>query len=94
MSKYTRYTFTKKLYPDYLILIYKNGLYTTYNNDLKILKYLGIDFILKSNINYIILDNLDININSFLNNQYFYYLKIILVKYVLDFIRYKDESKY
>lgn len=82
------------MYSNYIVLIYKNGFYISYDYDLAILKYFGIDFILNNNINYIILDNLDLQINQFLDNQYFYYFKIILIKKFLDFIIKKDASKY
>ena len=52
-----RYEVIKKLYPNYLILLIKNNKYYTFDEDKLIFNYLKRKF---NNINYIILDNLDI----------------------------------
>lgn len=72
-----RYIILKKLYPNYLVLIktknktklfkYK---YETLGIDKKIFKYLKGKY-LNQNVNYIILENLEIiEIKTFVNNQY------------------------
>lgn len=52
-----RYEVIKKLYPNYLILLIKNNKYYTFDEDKLIFNYLKRKL---NNINYIILDNLDI----------------------------------
>ena len=52
-----RYEVIKKLYPNYLILLIKNNKYYTFDEDKIIFNYLKRKL---NNINYIILDNLDI----------------------------------
>ena len=66
----TRYLFLKKLYPNYVVIILKKGKYITLDIDNKIVKL--IDYKLdKYNINYLILDNLDIiKIIKYTNNKY------------------------
>jgi len=83
MSKYSRYLFTKRMYPDYLVFILSKNKLITYNYDLEIVEYLGIDNVFKKNINYLILDNLELDKYEFNNNYYFYYFKIILLKKVI-----------
>jgi hypothetical protein len=58
-----RYEIIKSLYPNYLILIKKKNKYFTFNIDKNILKYINYKKnkdLEKKNINYLILDNLDI----------------------------------
>ena len=52
-----RYEVIKKLYQNYLILLIKNNKYYTFDEDKIIFNYLKRKL---NNINYIILDNLDI----------------------------------
>ncbi len=81
MSKYNRYKFSKELYNDYLVLIkYKNNL-VTYNYDLEIYKLFKLD-----NINYLVIDGLDIKLYNNIDNKYNYYYKIIILKEVIDYI--------
>ena len=35
MSAYNRYSFTKNVYPNYIVLLYKKGKYYTYGKDRK-----------------------------------------------------------
>lgn len=66
----TRYLFLKRLYPNYVIIILKKDEYITFDIDNKIVKL--IDYKLdKYNINYLILDNLEIiKIIKYTNNKY------------------------
>ena len=83
MSKYKRYLFTKRLYPNYLVFILSKNKLITYSYDLEISLYLGFNNVFNKNINYIILDNLDLRKYEFNNNNYFYYFKIILIKKII-----------
>ena len=73
-----RYNVLKHIYPNYLILLIKNNKYYTFDEDKLIFNYLKRKL---NNINYIILDNLDIIVkkeyenNKYLNN----YFKINLI---------------
>ena len=73
-----RYKVLKKIYPYYLILIIKNNKYYTFDEDKLIFNYLKRKL---NNINYIILDNLDIIVKKeYENNNYLnYYFKINLI---------------
>ena len=83
MSKINRYNFIKKMYPDYLILLVNKSSYTSFNLDKLIYSYY-LDKVFKLNINYIILDGLDIIKKvEFSNNKYYYYSKLILIKEVI-----------
>lgn len=75
MSKINRYNFTKKYYPNYvIILLIKRKLYIFKNNQLIEFKY--INKLKKIHINYIIQDNLDLYIKEYEDNNYLeYYLK-------------------
>ena len=73
-----RYEVIKKLYPNYLILLIKNNKYYTFDEDKLIFNYLKRKL---NNINYIILDNLDIIVKKEYENNYYlnYYFKINLI---------------
>ncbi len=80
MSKINRYKFIKKMYPDYLILIVSKKNLISFNIDNLIYKYYK-DKVFKLNINYIILDGLDIIVKKeFFDNKYFHYSKVIIIK--------------
>lgn len=86
-----RYNFTKDIYSDYLVIIYRLGNYYSFSYDKDILKYIkfkGNTYILKRRkINYLILNNLDIiEINKYEDNRYDYYLKIICIIKIVNFI--------
>ena len=86
-----RYLFTKKLYSDYLVIIYRLGNYYSFYSDKDITEYIrfkGNTKILKrKRINYLVLNNLDIiEINKYYDNRYDYYLKIICIIKVVNFI--------
>lgn len=83
MSKINRYNFIKKMYPDYLILLVSKNNYTSFYLDKLIYSYY-LDKVFKLNINYIILDGLDIIKKvKFTNNKYYYYSKLVLIKEVI-----------
>ena len=88
MGKLNRYKLTKKCYKDYvIILLIKNKLYTYINN--KLVSFKDINKLKKLHINYVILDNLDVIVKKYEDNNYkLYYLKYILNS-TLDNILYK-----
>lgn len=91
MSMINRYTFTKNIYSDYLVIIYKLGNYYSFSYDKDILKYIkfkgNTNIIKRKRINYLVLNNLDIiEINKYYDNRYDYYLKIICIIKVVNFI--------
>lgn len=68
-----RYEVIKKLYPNYLILLIKNNKYYTFDEDKIIFNYINRN-LNRYEINYIILDNLDIIVKKeYENNNYLYY---------------------
>ena len=75
-----RYEVIKKLYPNYLILIIKNNKYYTFDEDKIIFNYINRN-LNKYEINYIILDNLNIIVKKeYENNNYLnYYFKVNLI---------------
>ena len=88
MSMINRYLFTKNVYNNYLVIIYRLGNYYSFYSDKEIIKYIkfkGNTRILKQKrINYLILNNLDIvEINNYNNNIYDYYLMIVIIIKVL-----------
>ena len=86
MSKFKRYLFVKKIYPDYVVFILSKNKLITYNRDLDIYNYLKND-LFKLNINYIIVDNLELKFYKFKNNNYFYYFKLILILEIIRYIK-------
>ena len=65
MSSYNRYSFTKKIYPNYVVLLIHKNKYYSYDIDRKILNYIKfknkIYILRKKHINYLVLDELDIS---------------------------------
>ena len=88
MSKINRYNFAKKCYKDYVILLLNNNkLYTYIDNKLVSFKY--INKLKELHINYVILNNLDVIVKEYEDNNYrLYYLKYNLNN-ILDNILYK-----
>lgn len=87
-----RYNFTKNVYKDYLIIIRRKNKYYTFSKDKKILNYINfkdkIYVIKKKQINYLILDNLDIiDITKYDNNNYNKYLYLSYIDDILLEIR-------
>ena len=92
MSAYNRYSFTKGVYPDYVVLLYKKNKYYTYGKDRKILEYIKFknktSILRKKKINYLVLDELDIvEKYEYLDNQMDRYLYLINMKKILDEIK-------
>ena len=89
MSIINRYNFTKNIYSDYLVIIYRLGNYYSFGYDRDILKYIkfngNTNVIKRKGINYLVLNNLDIiEINRYNDNMYDYYLKIICIIKVIN----------
>lgn len=84
MSAYNRYSFTKEVYPDYIVLLIKKDKYYSYGKDRKILEYIKFrnktSILRKKKINYLVLDELDIvEKYEYLDNQidrYMYFVRI------------------
>lgn len=79
---YNRYSFTKKIYPKYLVIIQRKNKYFSFGNDLLILNSINfnnkIEILNDKKINYLILDNLDIiDIRDYIDNQYYRYLDYV-----------------
>ena len=75
MGKKNRYDYACKCYKDYVILLLiKNKLYTYKDN--KLCDFKKINKLKKLHINYVILDNLDVIKQEYVDNRYQeYYLK-------------------
>lgn len=88
MSMINRYNFTKNIYKDYIVLIVRKKKLYTFNQDKRILNYIGFNNkiyrIRKRKINYLILDDLDIiEIIKYDNN----YNKYLLLSYLKDILK-------
>ena len=99
MSAYNRYYFTKKIYPNYLILLYKKGRYYSYGNDSKILRYIKfknkLRYLDKNRINYLVLDNLDIVIKKeYDDNKLDKYLYLVYLNEIFNEIKVVMSYKY
>ena len=88
MSIRNRYEFTKNIYKDYIVLIYKKKKYYSFDSDKRILDY--IDFnnklykLKKYSINFIVLDDLEIiGMANYKDNNYNKYLYISYIKDIL-----------
>ena len=87
MSKLNRYLFLKKMYPEYVVFILDKDKLITYNWDLKIINLLSFSKLVNLNINYMILDGLNLVFKKeYFDNYYFYYFKICLVLEMLKVI--------
>ena len=92
-GKYNRYLFLKKMNRKSIILIKGKNKYYSYGRDLDILKFINfnmeyinssLSYLDKYNINYIVLDNLDVIVDKFYSdNNYKKYLKLIYLKNIL-----------
>lgn len=96
MSMRNRYKFTKNIYKDYIVLIYKKKKYYSFDSDKRILDYIDFNnklYILKKySINFIVLDDLEIiGIASYKDNNYNKYLYVSYIKDIL--IRIKRSIK-
>lgn len=92
MSAYNRYSFTKEVYPNYVVLLVKKNKYYSYSIDRKVLDYIKFKdktYILrKRHINYLVLDELDIvEKYEYSNNQLDRYIYLVDMKKILDEIK-------
>jgi len=99
MSAYNRYSFTKDVYPNYVVLLFKNDKYYSYGKDRKILDYIKFknktSILRKRRINYLVLDELDIvEKYDYLDNQLDKYVYLVRMKRIFDEIRVVMSSKY
>ena len=99
MSAYNRYSFTKEVYPNYVVLLVKKDKYYSYGKDRKVLEYIGFKdktYILRNKkINYLVLDELDIiEKNEYSDNELNKYIYLIQMKKLLNEIKVIMSSKY
>ena len=99
MSAYNRYSFTKEVYPNYVVLLVKKNKYYSYSIDRKVLDYIKFKdktYILrKKHINYLVLDELDIvEKYEYSDNQLDRYIYLVNMKKILDEIKVVMSSKY
>ena len=88
MSRIYRYKFTKDIYPEYIVLLLVKGNYVTYGNDYELLRYIKFKNKLsvfdKYKINYLVLDDLDIEIiKEYDVNNYTKYLHQIKLESII-----------
>jgi len=80
--------FVKTFYPDYIVFIKHRDKLITYDYDLKIIKNIGSNNIL--NVNYLILDNVNITEKKeFNDNNYYYYYNVGLLLEIISGIKSK-----
>ena len=99
MSAYNRYSFTKEVYPDYVVLLLKKDKYYSYGKDRKVLEYIKFNnktsILRKKKINYLVLDELDIvERYEYMNNQIDKYMCLVRLKKILEEIKVVMSSKY
>ncbi len=99
VSAYHRYSFTKSVYPNYLVLLLKKDKYYSYGRDRKVLEYLKFKnktYILKKKkINYLVLDELDIiEKNEYSDNMLDKYIYLTYLKEIFNEIKVVMSSKY
>ena len=99
MSAYNRYSFTKEVYPDYVVLLIRKYKYYSYSVDRKVLDYIKFKdktYILrKKHINYLVLDELDIvEKYEYSDNQLDKYIYLVNMKKILDEIKVVMSLKY
>lgn len=99
MSAYNRYIFTKKVYPDYLVLLLRKQKYCTYGTDKNVLEYIKFKdktYQLRDyHINYLVLDELDIvEKYEYLDNKLERYLYLINIMKIFDKIKVVMSNKY
>lgn len=99
MSSYNRYSFTKKVYPNYVVLLIHKNKYYSYDIDRKILNYIKFKnktYILrKKHINYLVLDELDIiEKYDYDDNMFDKYVHLIYLNKIFDKIKVVMSSKY
>ena len=88
MSAYNRYSFTKEVYPDYVVLLLRKDKYYSYGKDRKVLEYIKFNnktnILRKKKINYLVLDELDI-VEKFecIDNELDRYFSLVRMKKIL-----------
>ena len=92
MSAYNRYSFTKEVYSNYIILLKRKNRYYSYSIDRKVLDYIKFKdktYILrKKHINYLVLDELDIiEKDEYSDSQLDKYIYLVYMKKILDEIK-------
>lgn len=90
---YNRYSFIKRMNRNSIILIRGNKKYISFDRDLDILRYINFNmeysysslkYLDKYNINYIVVDNLDVVVSKeFCSNNYMKYVKLMYLKRIL-----------
>lgn len=99
MSAYNRYSFTKEVYPNYVVLLIKKNKYYSYGKDRKVLEYIGFknktNILRKNKINYLVLDELDIiERYEYSDNELNRYLYLIRINKILSEIKVVMSFKY
>ena len=99
MSAYNRYSFTKEVYPDYIVLLIKKDKYYSYGKDRKILEYIKFrnktSILRNKKINYLVLDELDIvEKYEYLDNQFYRYMYWVRLNKVLEEVKVVMSYKY
>ena len=99
MSAYNRYSFTKEVYSNYIILLKRKNRYYSYSIDRKVLDYIKFKdktYILrKKHINYLVLDELDIiEKYEYSDSQLDKYIYLVYMKKILDEIKVVMSSMY
>jgi len=89
MSAYNRYSFTKGVYPDYVVLLVRKNKYYSYGCDKRLLEYIKFKdktYILKKkHINYLVHDELDIvEKYEYEDNMLDKYVYLMYIKRVFD----------
>ena len=99
MSAYNRYYFTKKIYPNYIILLLKKNKPYSFGIDRRILEFISFNdktrILQKKKINYLILDELDIiEKYEYDDNNYDKYVYLVKIGEILDEIKVIMSKKY
>ena len=93
MSKYKRYLFLKKIYPNYVIFLLSHQKLITFDYDLKLIEHIGIKDFFNLKINYLILNCLEIcEKKEYRENYYFYYFKLILLREIVIYLKNKEKG--
>lgn len=88
MASNTRYIFTKRIYNNYIVLLKCKEGYSSFDIDNKILKYINfkrLSDLNKMQINYIIIENMDIiKHQKYKNNTFEIYKMKVLFTEIID----------
>ena len=99
VSAYNRYKFTKNVYHNHIVLLYKKNRYYTYGIDKKILEYIKFNnepyMLRKYRINYLVLDELDIIENyEYMDNQIARYIYLLYINKIMNEVKVVMSYKY